>query len=246
MKTSVTDTDINNFERLITAEELDTLFRKGKLVRIGDGSRRVCYTLPGGTFCVKSYRSEEELDTRMRPDGTLEKHHLKPSVIREIRKARFDEKHNTSCKEYRYGLKLKKKLPVELFAAFPERVEQIFVPSRGWCLIENIVQNADGTPVKKFAVEYKVSNKKDRSAMLFLLESFLNKLIQYKVKFYDPQNVMVQFDAGGNFKLRIVDFEPVSRTFISLDSIFPFVAAHKLQRRMLRFKKYLKEHIDGC
>ena len=45
-----------------TAEELEALFREGKMERIGMGSRRACYALPGGKLCVKCYRSEAEIE----------------------------------------------------------------------------------------------------------------------------------------------------------------------------------------
>lgn len=127
--------------RIPAAEELEALFREGKMERLGDGSRRVCYALPGGKLCVKSYRSEDELETMTMPDGSLVKHTLKPSVIREIRKARFDEKRNTSCQEFRYWKKLREKLPPEVFEVFPQTMECVLVPSRGWCVIEELLEN---------------------------------------------------------------------------------------------------------
>jgi hypothetical protein len=205
------------------------------MTRIGDGSRRVCYALPGGELCVKSYRSEEELLTRLRPDGTLENYPLKPSVVSEIRRARHDERRNTSCQEYRYYRALKDRLPPEAFAVFPERLEQIFVPSRGWSLVENIVRNADGSPVRKFAAEYVEADEGLRARLLAAFESLRESLAKYRVRFHDPQNVMVQFDRTGDFRLRIVDFEPASRVLIPLDVWFPLLAAGKVRRRMRRF-----------
>jgi hypothetical protein len=223
-----------------TAGELEALFREGKMERIGDGSRRVCYALPGGKFCVKSYRSENDLDTRMKPDGTLEKHPLKPSVLREIRRARFDEKRNTSCQEYRYWQELGRRLPAELSAVFPEYVEQVLVPSRGWCLIENLICNADGSPVRKFAMEYGASDEVRRDVLMRDMERLMGMLAGNRVRFYDPQNIMVQTDTQGNFKLRIVDFEPVSRTLIPLDLLIPCLLPFRMRRRFSRFKSHLK------
>ena len=124
-----------------TAEELEALFQEGKMARIGDGSRRVCYALPGGGLCVKSYRSENELETRMRSDGSIERHPLKSSVISEIRKARFDERFNTSCREYRYWKELRQRVSTEQLEAFPKTMEMVCIPSRGWCLVEELIEN---------------------------------------------------------------------------------------------------------
>jgi hypothetical protein len=218
--------------KIPTAEELEALFREGRMERLGMGSRRVCFALPDGEFCVKGYRSEDELDV-----------FSKSSVIREIRSARFDEKRNTSCQEYRYWQKLKRSVSAELFAAFPEYVKQIFIPSRGWCLIENVVRNADGSVIRKFAEEFRASGESRRGDLMRNLERLIAMLSKSRVRFYDPQNVMVQYDAQGNFKLRIVDFEPVSRTLIPLDLLIPCLLRFKVKRRFLRFKRHIENGV---
>ena len=141
--------------KIPTPEELEAMLARGELKRIGDGSRRICYAIGDSGLCLKGYRREEDLDSRMRPDGSLETHPLKSSTVREIRAARFDERKNTSCQEWRSYQELKAKLPQELFASFPETLERVLVPSFGWCLVENLIVNADGSPVQKFAPVYR-------------------------------------------------------------------------------------------
>ncbi len=222
--------------KMPTAEELETLFLKGKMARIGDGSRRVCYALPGGKLCVKSYRSEDELESRMRPDGSIERHPLKQSVVDEIRKARFDEKRNTSCREYRYWRKLKERIPSGLFEAFPETMETVCVPSRGWCLVEELIENSDGTAIVKFLSAWRDAGEDGRKRLSAALHAFEDFLVRHSVRFFDPQTIMVQRTPNG-FRLRVPDFEPVSRTFIPVDAVFPGLIRMKIRRRFARYRK---------
>ena len=77
-----------------TAEQLDALFRAGTMKRLGMGSRRACYAVPGADFCVKCYRSDDEISEGKYP-GCADFAPLAPAVINEIKKFRFDERHNT-------------------------------------------------------------------------------------------------------------------------------------------------------
>ena len=220
--------------RMPSADDLERLFASGNLERIGDGSRRVCYRIPGTGLCVKSYRSEAELDTRMRADGALESHQLKLSVLREIRRYRYSGDANTSCREWRYLQELKYRLPPHLLKVFPEVLERILVPSRGWCLIENEIVNADGTPPLRFCDAYFKADSESRVGLIARFCYFVSGLVDYAVRFYDPQNMLVQKDEKGGFRLRIVDFEPDSRTLIPLN-LFPNLVKRKVVRRMKRY-----------
>jgi hypothetical protein len=42
-----------------------------------------------------------------------------------------------------------------------------------------------------------------------------------------------------DFVLRIVDFEPVTRTLIPIDAIFPALTRAKIRRRFARYRKML-------
>jgi hypothetical protein len=215
------------------AEELNNLFLEGKMERLGMGSRRACYKIPGTKFCVKCYRSDEEISEGKYNGGVA----LSPSVIREIKKARFDEKRNTSCQEYRYWKKLKEKLPSEVFAAFPQKMECVLVPARGWCLVEEHLENFDGSKLEDFRSVYFVADdrlkKKLLSAFLRLIEQFC----VHAVRFYDPQNLLVQWISNEDFVLRIVDFEPATRTFLPVDSMLPAFVRMKTLRRAKRWLK---------
>lgn len=214
-----------------TAEEIDVLFREGKLPRIGMGSRRACYKVPGAKLCVKCYRSDDEI-SEGKYNGDLA---LSPSVVREIKKARFDEKRNTSCQEYRYWKKLKERLPPEIFAVFPQTLECISVPSRGWCLTEERVENYDGSEPVSFKSAYRASDGCGRKKLLAAFAGLVERFRVYAVRFYDPQNLLVQKISDDDFVLRIVDFEPATRSLFSFDSMHPFFIRRKMLRRVKRW-----------
>ena len=225
-------------ERVPTAEELDALFRAGTMKRLGIGVRRACYAIPGTDLCVKCYRSEDEI--------ALGKHvgyepfkPLRSSVISEIRRNRFSDRKNTSCQEWRYFRSTIKRAPKELAEAFPETIERLLVPVRGWCLVESIVRNFDGTPPRRFH-EVCASIINDRSLhqdLLSALKSLRDRLVESCIRFYDPQNILVQWTTAESFRLRIVDFEPESRVAIPIDELLPPIARMKIRRRFARYMK---------
>ena len=220
-----------------SAEELAALFGAGRLTRLGMGSRRACYALPGGVLCVKCYRSEDEIAEGRHPGKTPAKP-LRKAVVREIRRHRFSEGGNTSCQEWRCLAKLRRRLPPELAAVFPETLERVLVPSRGWCLVEEVVRNADGSSARKFHEAYIAAHDPQvRDRLLAALKSLCAALARHAVSFYDPQNVLVQWAADGTFRLRIVDFEPASRAFVPLDRMLPFLVGLKVRRRFARYLK---------
>ena len=216
-----------------TGEELEALFREGKMERIGMGSRRACYKIPASNLCVKCYRSEDEIKEG-KYNGSVA---LAPSVVREIAKARFDEKRNTSCQEYRYWKKLKGKFPSEVFAAFPQKMECVLVPARGWCLVEERLENFDGSKPEDFKSAYFAADDKIKKSLLSAFLRLIEQFRFYAVRFYDPQNLLVQRISNEDFVLRIVDFEPASRSFLPIDSILPSLVRRKTMRRARRWLK---------
>lgn len=216
-----------------TAEELESLFRSGMLERIGMGSRRACYRIPGRKFCAKCYRSDDEIKEGKYNGGRT----LSSSVVREICKARFDEKRNTSCQEYRYWKKLREKLPPEVFAVFPQTMECVSVPLRGWCLIEERVENFDGSAPEDFRSAYLAADENLRKRLLSAFSRLIEQFCAYAVRFYDPQNLLIQKLSDDDFVLRIVDFEPATRTFLPVDSMLPSFVRMKALRRAKRWLK---------
>lgn len=219
-----------------TADELESLFQEGKMVRLGMGSRRVCFKIPGSGLCVKCYRSDDEIKEG-KYNGEVA---LSPSVVREIAKARFDEKRNTSCQEYRYWKRLKERLPNDVFAAFPQTLERVLVASRGWCLVEERLENFDGSEPEDFKTAYVAADDKGKKRLLSAFLRLIGQFRVYAVRFYDPQNLLVQWISDAEFVLRIVDFEPATRSFLPFDSMLPTFVRMKTMRRV---KRWLKEQL---
>lgn len=220
----------------LTPARIDEMLAEGSLERIGMGSRRACYALPGGRLCAKCYRSEGEIALGKRPPHMPFKP-LADAVVREIAKCRHDERRNTSCQEFRYWLSLKRRLPEGLMAVFPSTAEAMPLPRRGWCLVEELVTNADGSPPRKFHEEWGGADGDTRSRLLSEFERLEEELERHAVRFYDPQNVLVQWCGGGRFRLRITDFEPASRALIPIDRISPIVVRLKIRRRFARYRR---------
>ena len=228
-------------ERLPSAADLEQMLVANKMTLLGDGKRRVCWRIPGTALCLKSYRTDEELSSH---DGTGV---VRKSIAREIRLYRHDEKRNTSCLEWYYYQELRSRLPPELLAIFPERVERIHLPLYGWCIVETELKNFDGTPVRHVADELsRIAANGGGQADLCKFRALRNSLIPFfkaladaAVHFYDPPNVLVQWTSPDRFRLRIADFEPSSRTIVALDRWFAFCVSFKCRRRYGRFLRTL-------
>lgn len=219
-----------------TVEELEVLFREGKVERLGMGSRRACYMMPGnGKLCIKCYKSDAEILEGKDP-GRPNSRPLAAAAAREIKRCRFDERRNTCCGEYRYWKNIANCAPPELLAAFPSFMAMLKLPSRGWCLVEEFMANEDGTPIEKFHPAWKAEVKTGRMRLAAALDSLEGLLVSHSILFFDPQTVMVQRTCDG-FRLRIPDFEPVTRTLIPLETFFPALVRRKIRRRFARFRK---------
>lgn len=200
-------------------------------VEIGRGSRRICTRIPGTGLCLKRYRDD---------DG------VSATVRREIARGRFDRRLNTCAQEYDYLQDAKKLLPQKVIAAFPETFELHEDDEIGWHLIQSLVLNGDGSVPMRFSRTYRASPQSLRTKLFAAFRDLMHAFEVAAVKFYDPQNVIVQWSgkpfAGEEFRLRIVDFEPASRTLLPVDSFFPCLRRRKLRRRV---KRYLAQHTSA-
>ena len=198
------------------------------MTEIGHGSRRVCYRLPEPGLCLKCYRDDDGVGATVR---------------REIASCRFDLRRNTCAQEYRYYLELRQSLPAAVFAVFPERMELREDPARGWCLVESLLLNGDGSLPERFSRTCRVADADLRRRLLDAFRGLMREFERAAVRFYDPQNVIVQWQGRpfeGDFRLRIVDFEPARRTLIPVDALGAWFVRRKLRRRVAR---YLWQHL---
>ena len=217
-----------------TAEQVDELLSGGSLRRVGIGARRVCHALPDGKLCVKCYRSDAELEEGKFP-GSSPAVPLAPAVVREVRRRRFDARGNTNAGEFRCWERLRADLPAELAAVFPGTMELVCLPSRGWSLVEELVRNADGTDPLPFANAFAEAAQGERDALLAAFYRLADGLARYAVRFFDPQNVLVQRLGDGSFRLRIVDFEPTVRAILSPEAALRPLVGMKVRRRFSRY-----------
>ena len=133
-------------------------------------------------------------------------------------------------------------LPRNLLCAFPDVLERVFVPSRGWCLVENEIANADGSAPRRLLSAFRDADPEGRRRLLSRFDDLMAGLCDFAVRFYDPQNVLVQKGENGEERLRIVDFEPATRTLIPVDSLCPEWIRMKFRRRVARYRNvYLRK-----
>lgn len=218
--------DVDILTRLgLTPEALEAALASDGLPLLGRGSRRECREIPGTGLCLKCYRNAAETS------GT---------VAKEIRRCRHDARRNTCCQEYRYYCELRSRLPDYVFAAFPETLGQVYLPTRGWALVESVVRNADGGESIRFSRTYRAADRAEKAELLHAFWLLVGAFAAYGVRFYDPQNIVVQRDADAGFRLRVVDFEPAARTLVPVDSVFPGLVRGKVLRRAAR---YLRGHL---
>ena len=216
-----------------TAEELDKLFSSNALERIGMGSRRACYRLPCGKLCVKCYRSDEEILEGKDP-GKPNSRPLPSAAVNEIKCFRFDERHNTCCQEYRYW----QRLPEDARQYFPSLMQMQYTFSRGWCVVEELITNNDGSPIVKLLPAWKTTDGNGRQQLASELNALEELFAIHSIRFFDPQTIMVQQTREG-LRLRIPDFEPAIRTLIPIETMFPALVRTKMRRRFARYRKTL-------
>lgn len=198
------------------------------MTEIGKGSRRICFRMPGSMLCIKRYRDDDGVGERVR---------------REISRCRFDRARNTCAQEYDYIRSLAVKLPQRVFAVFPETMELKEDTAHGWYLVESLVLNGDGSIPERFSRTCCAADAQMRRRLLAAYCNLVHALMVSAVRFYDPQNVLVQWERRpfeGTFRLRIVDFEPASRAFIPVDFVCPAFRRMKVYRRV---KRYLRQHV---
>jgi len=197
---------------------------------LGEGSLRSCYRIPGEPRCVKFYR-----------DPSTHKPWTKARTKCHIRFARFILWANANYQEWRYHRRLKRQLPPDLFAVFPESVELVRSAERGWGIVESLLVNADGSPPKRILDEMTATRDPVlQRALLDAAALLLNRLADHAVRFFDPPNLLVQWTGPRTFQLRITDFEPNCKTVIPGLSLIPSYVRSKARRRNQRFFKRIK------
>ena len=223
-------------QALFSVHSIDELSYAVSNERLGTGRRRICYRLRDSEMCLKSYFLDEEIRQKQEHLRQRGKPGLPLAVLREIATSRFSKERNTCVKEYQAWLSLKDRLPAAVFAVFPEKMELVFDGARGWCLKESLVLNPDGSVPHSCAHEIRHASSEDvRKRILTAAYALRDMLCEYQVPFFDPPNAVVQWLPNGDFRLRIIDLEPSTRTLIPIDRVFSFLVPLKTRRRFTRY-----------
>lgn len=196
---------------------------------IGEGTIRCCYHKKGQSVCYKFYAnwlSEDPTHPRS----------WKTRLRLLVTKHLFW--FNINMQEWRYYCRLKKRLPVELRAAFPELMEPVYSTREGWGLCEELLTNYNGSYGKLVEEEMRrLAGTPRANALYHDVEMFFDQAVTHAIALYDPRNLLVQWVSPESYRLRVVDFEPKAKAVIpGLTYLRPFVR----RRVRARSQAYLK------
>jgi hypothetical protein len=199
---------------------------------IGEGTVRCCYRIPDQPFCLKFYADSF---TRDPAHPRTFKTRIRLALTRHLFWL------NINMQEWRYYERLKKRLPAELMAVFPEQIEPVYSPQLGWGLRETLLKNYDGSYVRLAEKEMRRLAGTPLAESLYRdIELFFQKAVEHAIALYDPRNLLVQWDTPSTFRLRFVDFEPKAKAVIpGLTYIKSFVR-NRVSRRSQLYLKRLK------
>jgi len=117
----------------------------------------------------------------------------------------------------------------------PQDCERVYHPEWGWGVIETYYTNPDGTAILPYHREIGRQSTEKRELIYALAKDMLEKLIAAGALFYEPGNLHVLNKPDGGIELRIVDFEPESKTLVPLEVYCKWYRRRKLMRKAKRF-----------
>lgn len=210
---------------------LNRLVFENELVEIGRGTRRVCYRVGDTGYCVKFYYPKEQC---------IEALKMQKSIQRDVKWRRFNKRRNASCEEVYVYNAFRHSIPKDLRRRLPAVCERVFHPEWGWGVLETYYTNPDGTAILPYEDEIKRQTPEVREAIYAAACSLLAELVGIGARFYEPGNLHVHFASDGSFELKIVDFEPYSKTAIPIESVWPWYRRRKLVRKARRYLAHIR------
>ena len=220
---------IKVFERR-TGPHNDLVFQH-PLIEVGRGTRRVAYKLGDTGYCVKFYRPPQEK--------------MKKAVRRDVGWRRFNKFRNSCSEEVHVYNMFRHDMPQEIRSRMPELCERVFHPEWGWGILETYYTNPDGTAIIPYDKELRRQTDPAIKREIYRqARDMLLALIREAALFHEPGNLHVLFLKDGSLQLRLVDFEPESKTAIPLELFWPWYRRCKLRRKATRFLQYIREHFD--
>ena len=213
-----------------TSPHNDLVFQH-PLEEIGRGTRRVAYKLGDTGFCVKFYRPPQEK--------------MKKAVRRDVGWRRFNKYRNSCSEEVHIYNALRHDMPSEIRERMPEVCERVYHPEWGWGVLETYYTNPDGTAIIPYDKELlRQTDPKIKREIYRQARDMLLLLIRNSALFHEPGNLHVLFLPDGSLQLRLVDFEPESKTAIPLELFWPLFRRRKLRRKATRFLEYIRRRFD--
>lgn len=217
------------FERRVSP--LNRLILENELVEIGRGTRRIAYRVGDTGYCAKFYYPKEQCIKALK---------MQKSIQRDVKWRRFNKARNSSSREvYVYNL-FRHSMPPDIRARLPEVCERVYHETWGWGVIETYYTNPDGTAILPYHREIARQTPAVRERIYALARDALEKIIAAGALFYEPGNLHVLIRPDGAIELKLIDFEPESKTAIPLEMYFTCFRRHKLTRKARRFLARLR------
>ena len=217
------------FERRVSP--LNHLIFENELVEIGRGTRRVAYRVGDTGYCVKFYYPVEQCSSARK---------MQRSIQRDVKWRRFNKARNSSSREvYVYNL-YRHTMPPEIRARLPEVCERVYHEKWGWGVIETFYTNPDGTAIQPYHREIARQTPPVRERIYALAKDTLERIVAAGALFYEPGNLHVLVKPDGALELKLIDFEPESKTAIPLEMYFACFRRRKLTRKARRFLAHLR------
>lgn len=218
------------FERRVSP--LNRLILENELVEIGRGTRRIAYRVGDTGYCAKFYYPKEQC---------IEALKMQKSIQRDVRWRRFNKARNSSSREvYVYNL-FRHSMPPDIRARMPEVCERVYHETWGWGVIETYYTNPDGTAILPYENEMARQTPENREKIYDLAVDFLQAIIAAGALFYEPGNFHVLLRPDGGIELKLIDFEPESKTAIPLEMYCAWFRRRKLIRKSRRYLAHIRE-----
>ena len=202
--------------------------------RVGlGGSRRNCYKLGDSGYCVKFYKPPEDCVPGK----------MKRSIVKDIRRRRFDKRLNSSALEVEYYWNHWRKMPSDVTEKLLPHVELVSHPQWGYGILETYYTNPDGTAIIPFQDELlrQRDHMETKREIYRQARDLLRALIREAAFFFEPGNFHTLLKPDGGVETKIVDFEPTAKTLIPLERWFPWYRRMKLRRKAVRYLRSMRE-----
>lgn len=218
---------------------LNRLVFEHPLEEVGRGTRRVAYRIGETGYCVKFYYPQEQCVEALK---------MQKSIQRDVKWRRFNKARNSSSAEVHVYKLFRHTMPADIRRAMPPVCERVYHPIWGWGILETYYTNPDGTAIIPYEFEIARSTPADRERIYALAVDLLERVARAGALFYEPGNFHVLRHPDGSLELKIIDFEPESKSAIPIERFSRALRSRKLRRKAKRYlarlrRKYGIRHV---